>query len=412
MPKKSNWPPIVKHHRGYDRVWVPASPTASGYWLTLGRTGTEETREAYRRLLLEVPDPTAVDARKVVSGSLTVAELCERFVAYYGSLKRHSGTKSRVKATCEYLCGLYGHSEAAEFRGPQLKAVQRSMAERGLSQNYIKENIATIRQVWRHAVSEDLIPAEWHQALVSVRGLEAGQYGCKGTKCVEPVAVETVEATLPHLRPPIAAMVRIQLLTGMRPGELCRLTPGQIHRSGVVRVVGRGCVDVSKLNGVWVYAPDTHKTERLGYGRYVAIGPQAQAVLAPWIEGRAAESPCFSPKEDYARYLDERAASRKTPLWPSHQARRDQAAATGRKLWQRDSYDVASYRRAIARAIESHKLPHWHPHQLRHAAEMLAEVAFDLDAARAMLGHKDPRVTARYGVRDVLRAAEVAEEIG
>jgi hypothetical protein len=49
---------------------------------------------------------------------------------------------------------------------------------------------------------------------------------------------------------------------------------------------------------------------------------------------------------------------------------------------------------------------------LRHAAEAQIELAFDLDAARAVLGHRDPKVTARYGVRDVLRAAEVMREVG
>lgn len=172
----------------------------------------------------------------------------------------------------------------------------------------------------------------------------------------------------------------------MRPGELCRLAPGQIHREGVVRVVGRGVVDLSRLGGVWVYAPDQHKTTRLGYGRYVAIGPQAQAALAPWIAGRADDTACFSPAEDWERQLAERAGNRKTKLWPSHVARREAAAAKPRARNRGSLYTVRGYARAVARACEAAGLEHWHPHQLRHAAEVAVEIAFDLDAARATLG--------------------------
>ncbi len=412
MPKKSVWPPRVNSNNGHDRVWIPAQPGHPGYWLRLGPTGSAEAHQAFLRLVAEMPTadaPPPVSCRK---SEPLVGEILADYLAHYSSLPRSADAINRVRIATTAAAELYGALPATEFRGPQLRAIQRHLAGRNLTRTYVGGLIAAVRAAFRHAVADDRIPAEGLAALAAVRGLEPGEAGCAEPTVVEPVSVEVVEATLPHLRPPVAAMVRVQLLTGMRPGELCRLTPGQIHRGGTVRVVGRGSVDVGRLGGVWVYAPEQHKTARLGYGRYVAIGPQAQAALEPWLAGRAADAPCFSPAEDWERQLAERAARRRTPLWPSHARRRDAAGSRGRAGNRGERYTVRGYARAVARAAKAAGVEHWHPHQLRHAAEVVVELAFDLDAARATLGHRDARTTARYGVRDVLRAAEVARKIG
>ena len=62
-------------------------------------------------------------------------------------------------------------------------------------------------------------------------------------------------------------MVRIQLLTGCRPGEVCKLTPGMIDRSG----------------DVWVAKLHEHKTAIHDHERYLYFGPKAQAVLRPFL---------------------------------------------------------------------------------------------------------------------------------
>jgi integrase len=81
------------------------------------------------------------------------------------------------------------------------------------------------------------------------------------------VEVSLVEATLPYLLPPVQAMVRLQLHTGMRPGEACAL---------------RAC-DLDTAGTVWVYRPARHKTAWRGKARVVAVGPRAQEVLRPFL---------------------------------------------------------------------------------------------------------------------------------
>ena len=45
--------------------------------------------------------------------------------------------------------------------------------------------------------------------------------------------------------------------------------------------------DLETSGRVWSYVPASHKTEHHGIERIVFLGPQAQAVLTPFLEGRA-----------------------------------------------------------------------------------------------------------------------------
>jgi integrase len=141
----------------------------------------------------------------------------------------------------------------------------------------------------------------------------------------------------------------------------------------------------------------------------VAIGPRAQAVIGPWLDGKDGPAFVFSPAADFERQQAERRARRRVKLWPSHAARPRKTEPGRARL---DHYTVRSYRRAIYRACKRAGVDRWHPHRLRHAAEVDIEAAFDLDAGRAVLGHRHVKTTARYGIADVKRAAEVMRKVG
>ena len=95
------------------------------------------------------------------------------------------------------------------------------------------------------------------------------------------VSVAVVKATLPHLTAPLAAMVKLQLLTGARPGEIASLRPRDVDRSDPAS---------------WVYRPGSHKTEHHGRDRVIVLGPRAQKVLRPWLD-RDPDMNCFRPAE-------------------------------------------------------------------------------------------------------------------
>jgi integrase len=67
--------------------------------------------------------------------------------------------------------------------------------------------------------------------LEAVEPLRDHHNGIKPPKKVLPVSDEDIQAVLPHVTPTIRAMIELQARTGMRPGEVCRITMAQIDRS-------------------------------------------------------------------------------------------------------------------------------------------------------------------------------------
>jgi integrase len=203
-------------------------------------------------------------------------------------------------------------------------------------------------------------------------------------------------------------MVRFQRLTGSRPGEVCQLRP----------------IDVDQSGEVWEYCPASHKTEHHGKTRIIYIGPQAQAVLRPYLE-RQADAYCFSPAESEEKRHFEQRAKRQSKVQPSQRNRKKSRPLRSPQAW----YSKDSFRRAIARAINKANkqiqkeaeemgienpalISCWHPNQLRHSAATTIRKQFGLEAAQVILGHAKADVTQIYAERDSAKAIEVVKQIG
>jgi len=92
-----------------------------------------------------------------------------------------------------------------------------------------------------------------------------------------------MEATLPHLPPLVADLVKFIRYAGCRPGEACGIRPCDIEQTGKV----------------WTWTLASHKTAWRDHERVVMLGPKAQAVIQPYLD-RIAKTPeryCFSPRE-------------------------------------------------------------------------------------------------------------------
>jgi integrase len=117
----------------------------------------------------------------------------------------------------------------------------------------------------------------------------------------------------------------------------------------------------------------------------------------------------FSPAAAIADYNAKRRRKRETPMTPSQRARRPRRQPKRRP---REHYDRDSYRRAIARACELAKVPHWHPHQLRHNYATRIRKEFGVEAARILLGHRSTAVTELYAEIDRGRVREIVSKVG
>jgi integrase len=244
-----------------------------------------------------------------------------------------------------------------------------------------------------------------------VPGLRRGRTGAKEGAGVKPPAADLVDAMLPQLNPTVRAMVELQRLTGMRPGELVIIRPADVDRSG----------------DVWEYRPAEHKTAHAGKDRTVYLGPKAQDVLRPFLL-RHADSFCFSPVEALRDYRADKSAARKTPLSCGNRPGTNRRRSPRRQ--PADRYSTESYARAVQRgcdrafpvpdeiaadrdAVKKWKVAHrWSPNQLRHALATRVRRDFDLDAAKTLLGHSQIGTTQIYAEKDRKRAIEVAKLIG
>ena len=172
------------------------------------------------------------------------------------------------------------------------------------------------------------------------------------------------------------------------------------------------------------YRPESHKTEHHGHTRTIYVGPQAQAVLLPYLL-RDTQTHCFSPAEsEEERHKEQRNCRRTRAYNPASGT----AGRSSTKRTPRTAYNKDSYQRAIARAIvkankertdaaadmgvEPMLLPHWHANQLRHSKATDVRRQFGLEAAQVVLGHAKADVTQVYAERDAALAMEVMRKIG
>ncbi len=192
-------------------------------------------------------------------------------------------------------------------------------------------------------------------------------------------------------------MVRLQSLTGMRPGE----------------VVIMRTIDINTTGKIWEYNPPSFKTEHheLERGRTVYIGPRAQEILRPWLKADL-EAYLFNPSEAFAELQAERREARQSPVYPSHAARyQREKKARGRRP-HHDHYSVTSYRQAIERACEKAGVPAYKPNQIRHTLATKIRREIGLEASSAVLGHGDITTTQIYADKDAELAKQAMEKIG
>src|SRR5262249_32230024 len=194
------------------------------------------------------------------------------------------------------------------------------------------------------------------------------------------------------LPPPVRAMVQLQRLTGCRPGEVM-----------VMRAI-----DLTMTGSVWTYRPGLHKNKHRGLDRVIFLGPQAQAVVEPFLTTNL-EAFLFSPRAYVEGMRRRRADQRKTRRTPSELRRRRKASP---RRVPAERYSRRSYRVAIVRACRKAGVPEWSPLQLRHSAATAIRARYGVEAAKVILGHTKVETTQIYAERDLGRAQEIMAEIG
>lgn len=371
-------PNMRPHTSGQARVvWQARGREQVRY---LGKWGSKEAAEAYKRFQIEWATCGADDG--VPSGAkLEVGDLVERYLEhvdrYYVKEGKRTSEVYGQRAAMSVLNELYGPTPANEFKARHLKACQTEMvAKRGWVRGTVNQNTWRIVRCFQWGVAEDLVHPDVYARIAQVPNLQPGRSDAADTEPILSVPEADITATLPFLhadprrRAVLVAMIRFQLQTGCRPGELCRMTVDAIDRSG----------------RVWCYAIGSHKNlhrQARRKPRLVWIGPRAQEILAPFLAdpGPGGRVWSFPPR--------------------------------GEKGAVRTAVSRMSYGEFVRLACERAKVEPWTPHQLRHnrATEVQRIYESNEHAARAI--GDTPEVTANvYVDPNEAIARRIAEATG
>jgi integrase len=358
--------------------------------------------------------------------AITIDELALRYIQHCESYYRKHGAPTtevgKARKALKVVITLSGQKRIRDFGPQNLLAVRDEMIGRGWRRITINQQIGRIRRCFKWGVLQELVPPEVLTALETVPGLRAGRSEAKESNPVRPVSLDAVDAIRPFVGRQVWAMIQLQLLTGMRPGEATQM---------------RGC-DLTMGGKLWEYRPASHKTEHHSRGRVIILGAEAQKIVREFLRTDTAEF-LFRPEDSRREFEERRKAARKTPMSPSHMTQKRKAKP---KRKPGEKYRTASYGAAIRKACErafdmprelrnvATKIPEaereqlqaqarawreqhtWHPHQLRHTAATEIRRTFGLEAAQVALGHAAADVTQIYAERDLELARKVAAKLG
>jgi integrase len=349
----------------------------------LGQFGTPEAKDAYDQLIAEYlagkrePDVRAADDPGPAIVEVISAHREHAAVHYRRPDGSPTGEAENYRLALRPLRQLYGRLPAAKFGPLELQAVREAMIRTGkLSRRTINARINRVRKVFRWAASRGMVPGQVFQDLKTVDGLLEGRTAAREAAGVGPVDPARVEQALPHMPGPVAAMVRIQMLTGCRVGEV---------------LIMRGA-DLKRGEETWAYTPSTHKNAWRGQPRTIPLGPRAQAILNSFLKPDPLAY-LFSPR-DVVSELRRLGKGGRSPRCTAVR------------------YDRRTYRQAVVRACRKAGIEPWSPLQLRHTAATAFRAEFGVEAAQAILGHSRVDSTQVYAERNMRRASEIMAEIG
>lgn len=410
MSKYDNHIPKYCLHKASGQAYV----TLESRDIYLGKYGAAVSRAEYDRIITEwiaAGRQMPTDRETVTIGEV-VAAFRRHALSYYrdadGKVGKHV---ANVDEAVRPLLKLYSNTPAMEFGPLRLKAVRQSFIDAGRVRSNINRLIGRVRQVFRWAAENELISPAVHYGLTAVGGLRAGRSSVAESEPVKPVPAELVEAVVPLVSPQIAAMIRLQLLTGMRPGEV---------------TIMRG-TDIDTTTRPWAYRPLRHKNQHRGHDRVIYLGPRAEEIVRPFLKTDVTAY-LFSPVEAEAWRRARLHERRKTPSScgnrPGSNCRRKPKRTPG-VVYSTSAYLTAVYRgcdaafpptaeiAAKADELKVWRRKHrWHVNQLRHSAATLLRKEHGLEVTQAILGHRRIETSQIYAEKNIEAAKRVMATVG
>lgn len=363
-----------------------------------GKWGEPETLQRYADYIdALINGVDAIVGERSEERIVTLADLVAAFVEAHGQyyvnrMGEQTGQLARIQTAFQIPLRLFADLPVDEFGALKLQLCRQEMIDSDrFSRTYLNTLVHCIRHVFQFGVANELVKPETLQSLKAVPAIKRGRTTLREAEPIIPVDANVVNATIAHLAPTLAAMVKLQRLTGMRPGEVC--------------IMKR--VDVDCRDPLWTYTLAHDKTDYrrdVNDRRTIPLGERAQKVVAPFIARKKKDEYLFSPADAQQERSEALRSQRATPI--TAQTRLRDSLPTRRSY--SDHYSVTAYGRAIERACRAAGVPKWSPNQLRHLYATEIRAKYGLEAAQIMLGHAHADVTQIYAERDQEKMRQIA----
>ena len=312
MNRRSRIPSYRLHRQSGQGIVTLTNNLGERRDVLLGKFGTPESQAEYTRVLAEWQANGRRFPQVATSASASTLTVNELILAFWQHAEQHyrrpDGTHTAeidcLRAALRPLRQLYGHTPVKDFGPLALKAVRQRMIEsvdertkRPWCRRSINLHTYRVRSVFKWGVEQELVPATVLHALQAVRGLQKGRSAARESTPVKPVQETFVEAVLPFVTVQVRAMIELQRLTGMRPGEVVLVRAIDLDMSGKVWLPPR------QRTGEW------HPQDRMagprpcyrhrpqGSGDHQAV-PQARPIRIPVLAaGQHGVRPGRAPQE-------------------------------------------------------------------------------------------------------------------
>jgi len=396
--------PRVPSYR-FHKATGQARVTIDGHDHYLGAFGSPESRSKYNRLvashLRTEPVALAAPGRVHQGAAYPVLRLCDEFFSwakreYRTPAGEPTGSIENIRVAMRKLFELFADVDASEFGPLALKLYRDELASAGLARSTVNARVGIVKRAFKWATENERIEPNVYHGLAAVSGLRRGRGGARETDPVRPAPEADVEAAKAYMPDSVRAIVELQLLTGARPTEILLMRQSEVERG----------------DSIWIYRPQVHKCAWRGHEREILLGPRAQALLLQYMRPDTQDRFLFSPTVAELRRRDRMRERRVTPLYPSHLRALERKRQASPKRRPRDHYDVGTYRQAIRRACRKARVPVWKPNQLRHNAATRLRAEFDLEVAKAVLGHRRVETTQIYAEVDREAALRAVKSVG
>jgi integrase len=317
--------------RSDGKLW--ARMRIGGKAFYLGPWGSEEAEQGRDKLISSWLLTKQSEGRMGVPGISNEPTVAELLAGYDTEviLKRYQKNGKRTPEAYHFVSVFRitmadcGKLPVPAFTSERFEAIREKFVAEGWSRGYVNDQAKRLRRVFRWGKRRRLVSADLLSELQEVPALAEDETDAIEHEPKEPPPDSDVIATVKHLVPVLAALVKVQRLTGMRPGELVRLSIDQLQ------------FDADPV--CWLYERRKHKTKKRGKRRRIWIGPQAQVLMLPWVH---------------------RAAVSGNPVAWVFPVDRPNGRGDG-------AYRVDSYQHAVKKACRDAGVPEWCPSLMRSA---------------------------------------------